>query len=164
MASSNFFKNFRESTDPIIIGRNPYGESNIPGLGKNHDADWEERVAIPFSYVISDGGKRQYGTIYAPYYEAKKLKKDGTVKADDLEIYGADLVDGLSMTADGFKKLFEENKNNDFRIENGATNGASRATEKNKSKLVYPSVKVNDAPFFKNLRDILTTLQRGGGA
>lgn len=165
--AKTFFENFKESSGRIIspMWNNPYGEHNLPSqdTGQNTMA-WQGRVAIPFSYIISDGGKRQYGTLYAPMYEADKIYKDGTVDSDELEIYGAELSDGLSMTPKGFRNLYDKFKYNDFRIESGAANAASQAAKGGDLKQVSPAVPVENVPFFSNLRKVLNNLQKGGGA
>ena len=79
--AKTFFENFKESSGRIIssMWKNPYGEHNLPSQDTDQNTmAWQGRVAIPFSYIISDGGKRQYGTLYAPMYEADKIYKDGT--------------------------------------------------------------------------------------
>lgn len=161
-----FFENFKEA-DRIIPRefKNPYGEANLPSIKKGRNsAAWRGRVAIPFSYIVSDGGERQYGTLYVPAYEANKIRTDGTVRADDIEIYGAELTDGLSLNERGFRNLYNKFSNNDFRIENGAANAASQAAKGGGRKQVSPAVPVENVPFFKNLRETLKILQRGGGA
>lgn len=164
--AKTFFENFKETSR--IIPRelkNPYGEANLPSMKESRNsAAWRERVAIPFSYIISDGGERQYGTLYVPAYEANKIRTDGTVRANDIEIYGAELSDGLSLNEQGFRNLYNKFSNNDFRIENGATNAASQATKGGDLKQVSPAVPVENAPFFRNLRGVLNNLQKGGGA
>lgn len=165
--AETFFKKFRDSNGRIIssMWKNPYGEANLPSPDTDQNTyAWQGRVAIPFSYIISDGGKRQYGTLYAPMYEADKIYRDGTVDSDELEIYGAELSDGLSMTPKGFRNLYDKFKYNDFRIESGAANAASQAAKGGELKQVSPAVPVENALFFSNLRKILNNLQKGGGA
>lgn len=164
--AKTFFENFKEA-DRIMPRelKNPYGEANLPSVKESRNsAAWRERVAIPFSYIISDGGERQYGTLYVPAYEANKIRTNGTVRSDDIEIYGADLTDGLSLNEQGFRNLYDKFSNNDFRIENGAANAASQAANGGDLKQVSPAVPVENVPFFKNLRETLKNLQRGGGA
>jgi len=164
--AKTFFENFNDAAR--IIPRelkNPYGEANLPSTNENaNSAAWRERVAIPFSYIVSDGGDRQYGTLYVPAYEANKIRKDGTIRADNIEIYGAELTDGLSLNEQGFRNLYNKFSNNDFRIENGAANAASQVTKGGDLKQVSPAVPVENIPFFRNLRGVLNNLQKGGGA
>lgn len=163
-----FFDNFKEAGRIIPAAtKNPYGEANLPLQNTRENvASWQDRVAIPFSYAKDNSGKRQYGTIFVPYYEASKVRNDGTVNGGEIEIYGAELSDGLSLNPKGFKKLFDQNKNNDFRIEQRAVNAINDVTADMKERGDTPqaAVKVDNNPFYKQLRQVLTTLQRGGGA
>lgn len=163
MSGYTFFENFRESTDPIIVGKNPYGNVNIPSMnyGRN-SARWRARLAVPFSYRTGED-KRQYGILYIPSHERGKIGTYGSPKAKDIEIYGADLVGGSSLTAKGFKELFEANKDSDFRIESGMANRANvESGAKPNTIFEQPTVSVDKVPFLQNLRDIMKTIQNRG--
>lgn len=163
MSGYTFFENFRESTDPIIVGKNPYDNANIPSMdyGRN-SARWRARLAVPFSYRTGED-KRQYGILYIPANERGKIGMYGSPKSKDIEIYGADLAGGSSLTAKGFKELFEANKDSDFRIESGMAKRANvESGAKPGTMTEQPTVRVDNVPFFQNLRNMIKTIQNGG--
>lgn len=181
--ATKFFKNFNEAGRVTSDINRPYGEANIPSpVYWENKATWRDRLAIPFSYKNAgtqhrDG--RQFGILYVPYYEYKKIKDNGLTNSEDIDIYGAELIDGPSLTTDGFRKLFNENKNNDFQIEGGdaplpkADKNGNTAPWRNASGTFpndgqvfgLPAAEKADTPgFIKRLREIFNIVQKGGGA
>lgn len=128
-----FIKNFRQAQiyPGVTLGvdqdgnvhlsgggvRNIYLPSSGFGNGSN-STSWTNRVAIPFSYNTSAdfGDTRDYGVLYVPAYSANKITKDGEIKSEDLDIYGADLANGMSLNAKGFMDLYNKAKYADFRF------------------------------------------------
>lgn len=160
--AKTFFKNFNEAMNvPNFPFSDPYNGAGIPQLEeKRNTRQWKNRVAVPFSYIPEEGGfRRVYGTLYVPGNEAKKIKKDGTVKTDDIDIYGAELESGTSLTANGFRNLFDKYSRptqNTFRVE---TQAIDEATNDQAEK---PFLRAQDGPFFKNLREVLGKYQKFG--
>lgn len=162
MASNNFFKNFNEVMNtPSFPFEDRYAGTGIPQLDERRNTrQWKDRVAVPFSY-IPDGEsfRREYGTLYVPGREAKKIRENGTVKTEDVDIYGADLERGVSLTADGFRKLFNSSSGptrSSFRIETQAVEEATKESDKK------PTILAKDSSFIKNLRDVLRQYQQSG--
>lgn len=139
--AKTFFENFKEAANIVRFPeQNPYGEANIPRINETNAA-WRNRVAVPFSYQVSESGDRKKGVFYVPSYEASKIKRDGTIKTKELETYGAELDDGRSLTAKGFMDLHEQVKDSNFAIEGGQKEKPAKST------------------FLNNLR---ATVRRGG--
>lgn len=113
---ATFFEKLKEAGKVITAAnKNPYGEANLPSLDESaNKATWQERIAIPFSYKTSDEGDRQYGMVYIPKYESSKFQKWGEVSGGDVDIYGAELTDGMSFTPQGFDSLYQKVKDKDF--------------------------------------------------
>lgn len=140
---ASFFENLRNVTSRInTAGKSNYGETDLPNIKYGFNtASWRDRQAVPFSYQTSEKGDRQYGIMYIPFYEKEKISKNGGVKSEDIETYGAELIDGQSYDTDGFRKLYDKIKNADFRVEGSGM------------------VKVDDADKFKSLRNSLKIRQ-----
>lgn len=136
----------------------PYNGTGIPQLDdKKNSRQWKNRVAVPFSYAPKNSQQypfeRQYGILYLPMSEADKIKKDGKVKTDDVDIYGAELQNGPSLTADGFRNLVN-NESKTFRIEEQAVSEDIRTTNR-------PTVEASNGKFLKALREAVSRLQGG---
>lgn len=152
-----FFDNFRNA-EKIIQGYSPYGEANLPSPnpGENSGA-WEGREAIPFSFQKSDDGQRQFGIVYIPAYETKKFKESGKISGGDVQIYGAELADGTGLTADGFNKLYNENKDSDFKWNDYAGQYIYQGDD---GKIRGAKTAVEDTKNFNILRNVVRTAQR----
>lgn len=157
--SKTFFKNFNESMNvPSWLKEDPYNGTGIPQLDdKKNSTQWKNRVAVPFSYAPKNSQyypfERQYGILYLPMSEADKIKKDGTVRTDDVDIYGAELQDGPSLTANGFRNLFN-NESRTFRIEKQAVSDDIKTNDR-------PTVEASSGKFLKALREAISRLQEG---
>lgn len=170
--AKTFFKNFREATDriatPNVFGITDFSrELNLPNTDADRNSyDWQKRVAVPFSYKVPSQKTRQYGIIYAPESEARKFYNNydqygrSEPGYNNIAVYGAELTDGPSLTAQGFLNLFNKVRNNDFRLEKDITLDASSSSLQNTNEGTAP---VASNSFFKSLREMLNAFQGKGG-
>lgn len=159
--AKTFFENFREAGPIITFPRNnPYG-ANIPGLNGGNSGAWRKRVAVPFSFSTTKNqgnGKaskiRRSGILYLPYYEASKIRENGTVDSNSAEIYGGEL-DNISLTDSGVRKLLSDKNNSDFEfdIDSGA-NALAASQNRDTVEKDYSAGKfqASNGDFLRNLR------------
>lgn len=109
---SKFIENFKEAASIIPFGhKNPYDPFNLPPAnGNSVTASYRERVGVPFSYTKDVGGteKSDYGILWVPKYEASKINRYGTFDKKEIETYGAELQNGLSLTSKGFNDMYQK--------------------------------------------------------
>lgn len=115
-----FIENFRQfvKADPIYTGANNYHDKDLPAATSNENTtQWTNRVAIPFS--VDDGdpeiakngntrnSKRLFGIMYVPEQMAYDIESGNP---SELKSYGAELMDGTSLSAKGLQQLYEKYK------------------------------------------------------
>lgn len=170
---SSFTENFRNFVNaaPIdegaSLGQTVY-DADIPNINPSYNSkDWQERVAVPFSYADGKRGKRLYGIMYMPETAAWKLSSNGNTSEKELEAYGAELMDGRSLTSRGLQNLFEKNRGS-FVIETEAMKGAEpAATYRQRSSggvspaeyNPIPGVSVKNTPSLRTMQYNLRSLQ-----
>lgn len=108
---ANFLDNFRQIIEAAPVNDYPAGQedTSVPSTEEyRNNQDWQNRVAMPFSYEDGKNGKRAYGILYLPNSAAWEINQNGSVNTDELEVYGAETMDGQSLTTKGVQDLFKK--------------------------------------------------------
>lgn len=125
---ATFLENFRKAA-PMYIGNEPEHEEDTPSDYAGYNThDWNNRLAIPF-HVDEDtrsglSKTRLFGIMYMPYTAARNLV---TGDDKDLEVYGADLMDGRSLTPKGLQELLDKHRDS-FSIDEEAMSNITPPT------------------------------------
>ena len=166
---ANFLENFRNFVGGAPVNDIPRRneDPNLPSLYEpNNSREWRNRVAVPFSYSDGTNNKRSYGIIYMPESAAWEISSTGSTDAEELQTYGAETMDGISLTPKGVQKLFDKYRDS-FRIETDLVSpedsaaplrGASAlSTETSHNPL--PGVKVSNSGALRRLQNNIVGMQ-----
>lgn len=165
---ATFAENFRNFVGGAIVNNFPKEneDTSVPSLEDHRNSeDWKERVAMPFSYSDGDNGKRTYGILYLPKSAAWEISSTGNTNAKELQTYGAETMDGLSLTPAGVQKMFNKYRDS-FRIEtdlvpseDSAAPSRGNVTPRPDVYNPLPGVKVNNAPALRRLQNNVVSSQ-----
>lgn len=156
--AKTFFENFKEAENIIPRLRvQPYG-ANLPSPQyEENSGAWQGRLAIPFSYQKTKDGQRQYGIVYVPSFENTKFQEWGEISGGDVQTYGAELADGMSLTPEGFNKLYQNNKKSDFKWNDFAGLAIRQEAD---GKTYGVKTPVEDSQRFNTLRKMVRLAQK----
>lgn len=165
---ASFAENFRNFIGGATVNDFPNGneDTSIPSVDEYRNSyDWQNRVALPFSYLDGDHGKRTYGILYMPESAAWEISDTGNTTSDELQTYGAETMDGLSLPPSGVQNLFNKYRDS-FRIEtslvpaeDSAAPSRGYVTPRLKVYNPLPGVKADNIPALRRLQNNVVSLQ-----
>lgn len=113
-----FIDNFRKFIDAGKVNNQTRDEElkGVPDPNPVYNNyDWQQRVAVPFSYRSGPSNRRTFGVLYLPNSASDQISGLGKIKGEELKTYGAEVMDGSSLTPSGVQQLFEKHRS-DFTI------------------------------------------------